>query len=58
MAQNMKAAFVAIIEEASWLDDTTRKAALEKVKKIQRPRQNGRQFPDDNFKCIFLNKNT
>ena len=22
-----------------------------------RPRQNGRQFPDDNFKCIFLNKN-
>ena len=23
-----------------------------------RPRQNGRQFPDDIFKCIFLNENT
>ena len=22
-----------------------------------RPRQNGRHFPDDNFKCIFLNEN-
>ena len=22
-----------------------------------KPRQNGRQFPDDNFKCIFLNEN-
>ena len=22
-----------------------------------RPRQNGRHFPDDIFKCIFLNKN-
>ena len=22
-----------------------------------RPRQNGRQLPDDNFKCIFLNEN-
>ena len=22
-----------------------------------RPKQNGRHFPDDNFKCIFLNKN-
>ena len=22
-----------------------------------RPRQNGRQFPDDIFKCIFLNEN-
>ena len=22
-----------------------------------RPRQNGRQFPDDTFKCIFLNEN-
>ena len=22
-----------------------------------RPRQNGRQIPDDNFKCIFLNEN-
>ena len=24
---------------------------------ILRPRQNGRQFPDDIFKCIFLNEN-
>ena len=23
-----------------------------------RPRQNGCRFPDDNFKCIFLNENT
>ena len=23
-----------------------------------RPRQNGRHFPDDMFKCIFLNENT
>ena len=24
---------------------------------IYKPRRNGRQFPDDNFKCIFLNQN-
>ena len=24
---------------------------------ILRPRQNGRHFPDDIFKCIFLNEN-
>ena len=24
---------------------------------ILRPRQNGRHFPDDNFKCIFFNEN-
>ena len=24
---------------------------------ILRPRQNGRNFPDDIFKCIFLNEN-
>ena len=24
---------------------------------LSKQRQNGRQFPDDNFKCIFLNEN-
>ena len=27
------------------------------VLKTLRPRQNGRHFPDDGFKCIFLNEN-
>ena len=31
-------------------------ASLKSIK--LRPRQNGRRFPDDIFKCIFLNENT
>ena len=31
MVRDLKAAFKMIIEEASWMDDDTRKSALEKV---------------------------
>ena len=38
-----------------------RLAHLEKVRVVEfnplRPRQNGRHFPDDIFKCIFVNEN-
>ena len=37
------------IIKASWADSQTLTTL--------RPRQNGRQFPDDIFKCIFLNEN-
>ena len=30
---------------------------LETAANTLRPRQNGRHFPDDIFKCIFLNEN-
>ena len=30
---------------------------LEKILNTLRPRQNGRHFPEDIFKCIFLNEN-
>ena len=33
MGQDLRTAFKQIIEEASWMDDSTRKSALEKVKK-------------------------
>ena len=36
--------------------DTTYATGLSSVNKL-RPRQNGRHFPDDIFKCILLNEN-
>ena len=40
--------------DGSWRTPTT---ARGKLIKILRPRQNGRHFPDDSFKWIFLNEN-
>ena len=33
------------------------RVAKDKLVNTLRPRQNGRHFPDDIFKCIFLNEN-
>ena len=40
-----------------WPDFTRNIVSNEHIFNTLRPRQNGRQFPDDNFKCIFLNEN-
>ena len=35
----------------------TERRIIDDPKTLMRPRQNGRHFPDDIFKCIFLNEN-
>ena len=42
---------------ASRFDRCCRRLAAVTPVNTLRPRQDGRQFPDDIFKCIFLNEN-
>ena len=52
-------AFVHVVLEKSWKIWSFTGAWGEPIGlNTLRPRQNGRHFPDDIFKCIFVNKNT
>ena len=48
---------VAVDEFILWRSDECIRCLKVGIISTLRPRQNGRYFPDDNFKCIFLNEN-
>ena len=48
--------YVWIYQMIAIMAEYTMKAYMNLINTL-RPRQDGRHFPDDTFKCIFLNEN-